>query len=62
MVFNHFIRNGENYFYHKFRQLRFLSTIKNYSKVYYDPKKSKVKQSTKMIVLPKKIGTLFSLV
>lgn len=62
MVFNHFIRNGENYFYHKFRQLRFSWKIKNYSEQYYDVKKNKIRENTKMIVLPKKIGTLFSLI
>jgi len=62
LVFNHFIRNGENYFYHKLRQLRFHSTVKNFSKLYYDCKKSNIKEKTKLIVIPKNIGIIFSLI
>lgn len=61
MIFNHFIKKGENYFYHKLRESRYVSTLKNFSNNYYDERKNKVNIYTKIIVLDKRVDTILSI-
>lgn len=62
MIFNYFIKKGENSFYLRLREMRYVSLIQNYSTSYYDHRKNKVKGDTKYVILPAKLCTVMSII
>lgn len=61
MIFNHFIKKGENYFYHKLRETRYVSSLERFSKDFYDQRKNKVNTYTKIILFDQRVNIILSL-
>ena len=62
MIFNHFIYDGQNFFYEKLKQNRFTSSLVNFSRDFYKNKKNKVDPSSRLVSLPKNLNMSLSLI
>ena len=62
MIFDYFIKNGENWLYSNLKRMRFIAFIRNYSSFYYDSRKHNIPKDTKFVALPAKLCTIISII
>ena len=62
MIFNYFIKNGENWLYSNLKRMRFIAFIRNYSSFYYDSKKHNIPKDSRFVALPAKLCTVISII